>query len=62
MSEYSVLTEQELSLLPSDEDVRRYEETGWYLSQKLLSDAETEMLTQASERFYAGHEDRKLPS
>lgn len=61
MSEYSVLTEEELRLLPSDEDVRQYEETGWYLSKKLLSDAETETLTQASERFYAGHKGRVLP-
>lgn len=61
MSEYSVLTEEELKLLPSDEDVLRYEKTGWYLSQKLLSDAETEALTEASEHFYAGHRGRELP-
>ncbi|GAA1332172.1 hypothetical protein GCM10009647_072700 [Streptomyces sanglieri] len=61
MSEYSVLTEEELRLLPSDEDVRQYEETGWYLSKKLLSDAETETLTQASEHFYAGQKGRALP-
>ncbi|WDT88598.1 phytanoyl-CoA dioxygenase family protein [Streptomyces sp. SCSIO-PteL053] len=61
VSKYSVLTDEELRLLPSDEDVLRYEKTGWYLSQKLLSDAETETLTQASERFYAGHRDRELP-
>lgn len=61
VSEYSALTEEEIQLLPSDEDVRHYAEHGWYLSKKLLSDAETEALTAASERFYAGHRGRELP-
>ncbi|MEV8590127.1 phytanoyl-CoA dioxygenase family protein [Streptomyces sp. NPDC051180] len=48
-------------MLPSEEDVKLYAERGWYLSEKLLTDEETEALTQASERFYAGQRDRVLP-
>ncbi|GAA1970736.1 phytanoyl-CoA dioxygenase family protein [Kitasatospora viridis] len=56
-----VLTEEELALLPSEEDVHFYQEHGWYLSKKLLSDEETALLEKASEDFYAGHRDRRLP-
>jgi len=56
-----VLTDAERALLPSAADVQWYAEHGWYLSQKLLTDEETDTLTAASERFYAGHRDRRLP-
>ncbi|WP_018350587.1 phytanoyl-CoA dioxygenase family protein [Longispora albida] len=55
------LTEAELALLPSDEDVAFYNEHGWYLSKKLLTDAEVDELVAASERYYAGERDRLLP-
>lgn len=55
------LTEADAGLLPSDADVRWYAEHGWYLSQQLLSDGEVDALRAASERFYAGHRDRRLP-
>lgn len=57
----SALTDEDAALLPSQADVRWYEEHGWYLSKKLLTDAEADALTAASERFYAGHRDRTLP-
>jgi Phytanoyl-CoA dioxygenase (PhyH) len=57
-----VLTDEERELLPSDADVRWYAEHGWYLSKQLLSDAEADTLVSASERFYAGHRDRRLPA
>jgi ectoine hydroxylase-related dioxygenase (phytanoyl-CoA dioxygenase family) len=57
----SALTGEELGLLPSPADVQWYSEHGWYLSGKLLSDAEADALAAASERFYAGHRDRTLP-
>ncbi len=47
------LTDEERALLPSDEDVAHYAEHGWYLSKKLLTDAEVDTLLEASERFYA---------
>jgi hypothetical protein len=55
------LTEQEWELLPSDADVRFYAEHGWYLSKKLFSDTEIDELLSATERYYAGERDRRLP-
>jgi len=54
-------TEQEQALLPTDEDVAGYAEHGWYLSKKLFTDAEVDRLLAASEAFYAGARDRRLP-
>jgi hypothetical protein len=55
------LTEQERSLLPSESDVEFYAEHGWYLSKKLFTDDEVDELVAASERYYAGERDRRLP-
>jgi hypothetical protein len=57
----SALTDEDRALLPSQADVQWYRDHGWYLSGKLLTDAEADALTAASERFYAGHRDRTLP-
>jgi hypothetical protein len=43
-----VLSRSELELLPSDEDVCFYQEHGWYLSKKLLSDDELKTLLAES--------------
>jgi ectoine hydroxylase-related dioxygenase (phytanoyl-CoA dioxygenase family) len=55
------LTAEERSLLPSDSDVEFYAEHGWYLTKKLFTDGEVDELVAASERYYAGERDRKLP-
>jgi hypothetical protein len=55
------LTEAERSLLPSDSDVEFYAAHGWYLSKKLLTDDEVDELVAASDRYYAGERDRRLP-
>jgi ectoine hydroxylase-related dioxygenase (phytanoyl-CoA dioxygenase family) len=55
------LTEAELALLPSDEDVAFYAEHGWYLSKKLFADSEVDELLSATDRYYAGERDRRLP-
>jgi len=55
------LTEDEQALLPSDEDVAEYARRGWWLSGKLLTDAEADELAAASEVFYGGARDRRLP-
>src|SRR6266581_2656075 len=55
------LTDEERALLPSDADVAGYAEHGWYLSKKLLTDDEVDDLLAASERYYAGERDRRLP-
>ena len=57
----SILTEREQALLPSDEDVRFFAEHGWYLSKQLFSDEEIDDLRSATERYYAGERDRRLP-
>lgn len=55
------LTKRQRELLPSDEDVRFYEEHGWYLSRPLFTDEELHRVLEASHKFYAGHRDRSLP-
>jgi hypothetical protein len=55
------LTEEELVLLPTDEDVAWYDNHGWYLSKQLLTDEEVDRLVAASEAFYAGARGRRLP-
>jgi phytanoyl-CoA dioxygenase PhyH len=55
------VTDAERRLLPTDEEVIGYARHGWYLSRQLLTDDEVDALTEASERFYAGHRDRELP-
>lgn len=56
------LSAAEQAMLPSESDVRWYAEHGWYLSQKLFTDAECEQLLAASEAFYGGARDRHLPA
>jgi hypothetical protein len=56
------LTAEERSLLPSDSDVEFYAEHGWYLTKKLFTDSEVDELVAASERYYAGERDRRLPA
>jgi ectoine hydroxylase-related dioxygenase (phytanoyl-CoA dioxygenase family) len=55
------LSEQERALLPTDAEVAHYQEHGWYLTKKLLTDDEVDELQAASERFYGGERDRRLP-
>jgi ectoine hydroxylase-related dioxygenase (phytanoyl-CoA dioxygenase family) len=60
-TEHFTLSERELALLPSEEDVRFYAEHGWYLTKKLFTDDEVDELVAASERYYAGERSRRLP-
>jgi ectoine hydroxylase-related dioxygenase (phytanoyl-CoA dioxygenase family) len=60
-SEFS-LTAAEEALLPTDDDVRFYAEHGWYLSGKLFSDEEIDALVAASDDYYDGARDHRLPS
>ncbi len=61
-TERFALSDKELALLPSDEDVRFYAEHGWYLTKKLFTDDEVDELVAASERYYAGERSRRLPA
>lgn len=55
------LTEELLSLLPTEEDIAFYEEHGWYISKKVLSDEIINEAIRGSERFYRGERDGILP-
>lgn len=55
------LTDADRALLPDATDLAFYAEHGWWLSPKLFTDDEIDTLLDASERFYAGHRDRRLP-
>src|SRR5260370_10586815 len=56
-----MLTAEERDLLPSDSGVQWYAEHGWYLSKKLLTDAEADALSAASAQIRAGKRDRVSP-
>lgn len=45
----------------SSEDIHHYDRHGWFLSDVLLTPAELEEATAASDRFYAGHRDGLPP-
>jgi ectoine hydroxylase-related dioxygenase (phytanoyl-CoA dioxygenase family) len=61
LTEQFRLTSDEEALLPTDDEVAAYAEHGWYLSRKLFTDDEVDQLVEASERFYGGERDRRLP-
>ncbi len=57
-----VLTDAQLALLPSDEDVERYEAEGFYISKPgVLPDDLIEAAIYGAERFYRGDLDARLP-
>jgi ectoine hydroxylase-related dioxygenase (phytanoyl-CoA dioxygenase family) len=56
-----ILSEEQLALLPTEEDVAFYEEHGWYISKKVLSDEIIDEAIRGSERFYGGERDSQLP-
>jgi len=55
------LTDSQLALLPTDQEVDAYAEHGWYLTGKVFTDDEADQLTEASERYYLGERNRTLP-
>jgi hypothetical protein len=56
------LSEAEIALLPTEEDIAFYQEHGWYISQKVLTDEIIEQAILGSEKFYRGERDRVLPA
>ncbi|WP_405021006.1 phytanoyl-CoA dioxygenase family protein [Kitasatospora sp. NBC_00070] len=60
MTEFE-LTEAERALLPTPDEVAEYAERGWYLSRKVFTDEELDLLQDATEKYYEGHRDRTLP-
>jgi len=56
------LTEEEQALLPTDEEVAEYGRRGWFLTKKLFTDDEVDQLQAATDRYYGGERDRRLPT
>lgn len=55
------LTEEQIALLPTEEDVLFYEEHGWYISKPVIPDCMIDEAILTSERFYRGERDAVLP-
>lgn len=56
------LTQHQMTLLPTDEEVRDYHQHGWYHSQTVFTDDEIDAALRGSERFYAhGIDDPGIP-
>jgi ectoine hydroxylase-related dioxygenase (phytanoyl-CoA dioxygenase family) len=56
-----ILTPKQLELLPSDADVKFYQEHGYYISKKIYSEEEIDDAVYGSERYYEGERDFFLP-
>lgn len=56
----STLTEVQRTLLPTEEDVAFYEEHGWWISPRILSDEEIEDARFGADRYYAGERDATM--
>ncbi|HEV2635702.1 MAG TPA: phytanoyl-CoA dioxygenase family protein [Actinocrinis sp.] len=56
-----VLDDDEQALLPTPDEIREYNDHGWYLSRRLFTDEELDELQEATEKYYAGARDRVLP-
>lgn len=54
------LLKEQLALLPTDEDVVFYEQHGWYISKKVLTDELIDEAILATERYYRGERDTPL--
>jgi ectoine hydroxylase-related dioxygenase (phytanoyl-CoA dioxygenase family) len=61
MNDSQHLNQEQLALLPTDEDVAFYEEHGWYISQKVLAEEIIDEAIKGSERYYRGERDTLLP-
>jgi hypothetical protein len=57
MMTLQTLTEAQQGLLPTDDEVRFYQQHGYYHSRSVFTDDEIEAALEGSERFYAGEID-----
>lgn len=57
-----ILSEAEIALLPTEEDIAFYEEHGWYISKKVIPEELIDEAIEASFRFYEGERDTILPT
>ena len=55
------LTEKQISLLPTNEDITEFEKKGWHISPKILPDELIQLAVKGSKEFYQGKRDAELP-
>lgn len=56
------LTEEEMALLPTEDDIAFYEEHGWFITpQKVIPDEVIDEAILGSEKFYQGERDWVIP-
>ena len=55
------LSDEQVALLPTEEDIAFYEEHGWYISKKVIADEVIEEAIAGSQRYYRGERDMQLP-
>lgn len=56
------LSQKQEKLLPTIEDVRFFQEHGWFITPKILSDSLIDRIYRASEEIYEGKKDAELPA
>ncbi len=57
---FNSLTPDEQKLLPSDSDVKKYNEIGWHVTPKIIPDDVLESALYSVEKYYAGERDYTL--
>lgn len=55
------LSEEQLALLPTEEDIAFYEEHGWYISKKVIPDEMIDRAILATQSYHRGERDTPLP-
>ena len=55
------LSEEQLKLLPTEEDVAFYEEHGWFISKKIVPDEVLDEAFIGTQKFYSGERDAIIP-
>ncbi|WP_414621939.1 phytanoyl-CoA dioxygenase family protein [Calothrix sp. CCY 0018] len=55
------LSEEQLELLPTEEDVAFYEEHGWFISKKIVPDKILDEGFLGAQKFYRGERDATIP-
>ena len=55
------LSEEQLELLPTEEEVAFYEEHGWFISKKILPDKIIDEAFEGAQKFYSGERDAVIP-
>lgn len=62
MNSLKDLTEDQIKILPTEEDIKKYEELGWYVSPIILSDDLLDKAFLAGKDLYSGNRDADSPT